>query len=289
MAAASAPAGCLLSTQSEKHRRARNWTEAEMRGLMLVWEEFFEELKQTKRNAKVYEKMANKLFEMTGEIRHGEEIKIKITNMTFQYRKLKCMTDSETLAPDWPYFKTIDRILSKVSEHNDVKVHDGQQPGPSTSQTEASQSPSTKSAPLYLPYNQFTYEGREEFFEDAHSDSSSSLISYKLRRAAGEEKESAKLQFPKEEAEVDGSHVGRAEEAEQSHGGNVPGGSTDIGPAEHYPSSDSATAGENDESIGENDHQSQRLILPGEEEEEEEEKEREKKEKEKKGSNIKPV
>ncbi|KAG8134818.1 hypothetical protein E2320_007896 [Naja naja] len=179
MAATPTPA-CLLSIQSEKHRRARNWTEAEMRGLMLVWEEFFEELKQTKRNAKVYEKMANKLFEMTGEIRHGEEIKIKITNMTFQYRKLKCMTDSETLAPDWPYFKTIDRILSKVSEHNDVKIHDSQQPGPSTSQTEASQSPSTKSAPLYLPYNQFPYEGREEFFEEAHSDSSSSLISYKL-------------------------------------------------------------------------------------------------------------
>ncbi|XP_070613101.1 myb/SANT-like DNA-binding domain-containing protein 1 [Erythrolamprus reginae] len=181
MALAPAP-GCLLSSvQSEKHRRARNWTEAEMRGLMLVWEEFFEELKQTKRNAKIYEKMANKLFEMTGEIRHGEEIKIKITNMTFQYRKLKCMTDSETLAPDWPYFETIDRILSKVPEQNDVKIHDSQQLGPSTSQTEASQSPSTKSAPLYLPYNQFPYEGREEFFEDAHSESSSSLISYKLR------------------------------------------------------------------------------------------------------------
>ncbi|XP_015262572.1 PREDICTED: myb/SANT-like DNA-binding domain-containing protein 1, partial [Gekko japonicus] len=95
--------------------------------------------------------------------------------------KLKCMTDSETLAPDWPYFKTIDRILSKVSEHNDVKMHDSQQPGPSTSQTEASQSPSAKSTPLYLPYNQFTYEGREEFFEDDHSESSSSLLSYKLR------------------------------------------------------------------------------------------------------------
>ncbi|NWZ62855.1 MSD1 protein, partial [Acrocephalus arundinaceus] len=88
MAAAEIPS-YIVSSQTEKHRRARNWTDAEMRGLMLVWEEFFDELKQTKRNAKVYEKMANKLFEMTGEIRHGEEIKIKITNMTFQYRLLK--------------------------------------------------------------------------------------------------------------------------------------------------------------------------------------------------------
>ncbi|XP_073895402.1 myb/SANT-like DNA-binding domain-containing protein 1 isoform X2 [Macaca fascicularis] len=85
MAAAEGP-GYLVSPQAEKHRRARNWTDAEMRGLMLVWEEFFDELKQTKRNAKVYEKMASKLFEMTGERRLGEEIKIKITNMTFQYR-----------------------------------------------------------------------------------------------------------------------------------------------------------------------------------------------------------
>ncbi|KAM6206781.1 LOW QUALITY PROTEIN: myb/SANT-like DNA-binding domain-containing protein 1 [Sarcoramphus papa] len=180
MAAAEIPS-YIVSSQTEKHRRARNWTDAEMRGLMLVWEEFFDELKQTKRNAKVYEKMANKLFEMTGEIRHGEEIKIKITNMTFQYRKLKCMTDSETVAPDWPYYKTIDRILSKVTDHSDVKMHENQQPGPSTSQTEASQSPSAKSTPLYLPYNQFTYEGREECFEDEHSESSSSLLSYKLR------------------------------------------------------------------------------------------------------------
>ncbi|XP_033275443.1 myb/SANT-like DNA-binding domain-containing protein 1 isoform X2 [Orcinus orca] len=85
MAAAEVP-GYLMSSQTEKHRRARNWTDAEMRGLMLVWEEFFDELKQTKRNAKVYEKMASKLLEMTGERRLGEEIKIKITNMTFQYR-----------------------------------------------------------------------------------------------------------------------------------------------------------------------------------------------------------
>ncbi|XP_046279814.1 myb/SANT-like DNA-binding domain-containing protein 1 isoform X3 [Marmota monax] len=164
--------------QTEKHRRARNWTDAEMRGLMLVWEEFFEELKQTKRNAKVYEKMASKLFEMTGERRLGEEIKIKITNMTFQYRKLKCMTDSESVPPDWPYYLAIDRILAKVPESCEGKLPDGQQPGPSTSQTEASLSPSAKSTPLYLPYTQCSYEGR---FEDDGSDSSSSLLSLKFR------------------------------------------------------------------------------------------------------------
>ncbi|XP_062963299.1 myb/SANT-like DNA-binding domain-containing protein 1 [Cynocephalus volans] len=180
MAAAEVP-GYVVSPQAEKHRRARNWTDAEMRGLMLVWEEFFDELKQTKRNAKVYEKMASKLFEMTGERRLGEEIKIKITNMTFQYRKLKCLTDSESIPPDWPYYLAIDRILAKVPESCDGKLPAGQQPGPSTSQTEASLSPSAKSTPLYIPYTQCSYEGRSE---DDRSGSSSSLLSLKFRSEA---------------------------------------------------------------------------------------------------------
>lgn len=101
MAAAEVP-GYLVSPQTEKHRRARNWTDAEMRGLMLVWEEFFDELKQTKRNAKVYEKMASRLLEMTGERRLGEEIKIKITNMTFQYRWAPRAACPRTPAPRAP-------------------------------------------------------------------------------------------------------------------------------------------------------------------------------------------
>ncbi|XP_076993221.1 myb/SANT-like DNA-binding domain-containing protein 1 [Tamandua tetradactyla] len=177
MAAAEGP-GHLVSPQAEKHRRARNWTDAEMRGLLLVWEEFFDELKQTKRNAKVYEKMAGKLFQMTGERRLGEEIKIKITNMTFQYRKLKCMTDSESAPPEWPYYVAIDRILGKAPEACDGKLPDSQQPATSASQTEASLSPSAKSAPLYLPYNQFSCEGRGE---DDRSDTSSSLLSLAFR------------------------------------------------------------------------------------------------------------
>ncbi|XP_037385544.1 myb/SANT-like DNA-binding domain-containing protein 1 [Talpa occidentalis] len=177
MAAAEVP-GYLVSPQAEKHRRARNWTDAEMRGLMLVWEEFFDELKQTKRNAKVYEKMASKLLEMTGERRLGEEIKIKITNMTFQYRKLKCMTDSEAAPPDWPYYPAIGRILAQAPEPRDGGLPDSQQPGPSAPPTEASLSPSAKSAPLYLPYNQCSREGR---LRDDGSGSSSSSLSPKLR------------------------------------------------------------------------------------------------------------
>ena len=88
------------------------------------------------------------------------------------------MTDSESVPPDWPYYLAIDRILAKAPEPCDGRLPDGQQPGPSTSQTEASLSPSAKSTPLYLPYNQCSYEGR---FQDDGSDSSSSLLSLKFR------------------------------------------------------------------------------------------------------------
>lgn len=76
----------LITGHSEKHRRAPNWTDGEMKALLYVWEEFHHELKSSKRNAKVYEKMSQRFFQLTGEQRFKEEIKMKITNMSFQYR-----------------------------------------------------------------------------------------------------------------------------------------------------------------------------------------------------------
>lgn len=78
----------LLPVHSEKHRRAPNWTDGEMKALLYVWEEHHNELKMSKRNAKVYEKMSQRFFQLTGEQRFKEEIKMKITNMSFQYRQV---------------------------------------------------------------------------------------------------------------------------------------------------------------------------------------------------------
>lgn len=114
-----------------------------------------------------------------GRARQGrEQLFLTLGSCVFRFRKLKCMTDSESVPPDWPYYLAIDRILAKVPESCDGKLPDGQQPGPSTSQTEASLSPSAKSTPLYLPYKQCSYEGR---FQDDGSASSSSLLSLKFR------------------------------------------------------------------------------------------------------------
>ncbi|KAM4611580.1 myb/SANT-like DNA-binding domain-containing protein 1 [Polymixia lowei] len=125
----------LVPGHSEKHRRARNWTDGEMKALLYVWDEHHSELKMSKRNAKVYEKMSQRFFELTGEQRHKEEIKMKITNMSFQYRRLKCTTSESGETPDWPYYKPIEKILTKPLENGRVNSYEfqGSTAGPSTS------------------------------------------------------------------------------------------------------------------------------------------------------------
>ncbi|KAM8880985.1 myb/SANT-like DNA-binding domain-containing protein 1 [Synchiropus picturatus] len=110
----------LLPVQAEKHRRAPNWTDGEMKALLYVWEEYHNELKTSKRNAKVYEKMSQRFFQLTGEQRFKEEIKMKITNMSFQFRRLKSTAGESGEVPDWPYFKPIEKILSKPLENGRV-------------------------------------------------------------------------------------------------------------------------------------------------------------------------
>ncbi|MBN3304593.1 MSD1 protein, partial [Amia calva] len=168
----------IVSPQNEKHRRARNWTEAEMRGLVYVWEEYVTELKKAKRNAKIYEKMAKRFFELTGEHRHREEIKMKITNMTFQ--KLKCTSTGSTPSPEWPYYKSIDKILSKASDPSGMKF-EVLQSGPSTSQTEASPSLPANSPSAFLPEYTGSSEERERYEEAEGSESSISFQSLAFR------------------------------------------------------------------------------------------------------------
>ncbi|XP_032439578.1 myb/SANT-like DNA-binding domain-containing protein 1 isoform X2 [Xiphophorus hellerii] len=125
----------LMTGHSEKHRRAPNWTDGEMKALLYVWEEFHNELKTSKRNAKVYEKMSQRFFQLTGEQRFKEEIKMKITNMSFQFRRLKATANESGETPDWPYYKAIEKILSKPLENGRVNSLEFQTSaaGPSTS------------------------------------------------------------------------------------------------------------------------------------------------------------
>uniref|UniRef100_A0A1A8FW74 Myb/SANT-like DNA-binding domain-containing protein 1 n=1 Tax=Nothobranchius korthausae TaxID=1143690 RepID=A0A1A8FW74_9TELE len=145
----------LMPGHSEKHRRAPNWTDGEMKALLYVWEEFHNELKTSKRNAKVYEKISQRFFQLTGEQRFKEEIKMKITNMSFQFRRLKATAAESGEAPDWPYYKPIEKILAKPLVNGRVNSLDFQSSsaGPSTSSqpTENSLSQSEEGLMGFLP------------------------------------------------------------------------------------------------------------------------------------------
>ncbi|XP_018602237.1 myb/SANT-like DNA-binding domain-containing protein 1 [Scleropages formosus] len=173
--------GFALLGHSEKHRRARNWTDAEMKGLVCVWEEFVAELRKAKRNAKIYEKMAKRFLELTGEHRHREEIKMKITNMTFQYRKLKCSANGSAPTPEWPYFRAIDRILSKALDVGGTQSCEQQPPHLSVTCPEASPSLPSASPPGFLPEYTGSSEEQEPQVEVGGSESSGSLQSLEPR------------------------------------------------------------------------------------------------------------
>ncbi|XP_066537913.1 myb/SANT-like DNA-binding domain-containing protein 1 isoform X2 [Hoplias malabaricus] len=171
----------MLPGSNEKHRRARNWTDSEMKGLLYIWEEYVTELKKAKRNAKIYETMAKRLYELTGEHRHREEIKMKITNMTFQYRQLKYTAGGSTSIPDWPYYKSIERILSKVPEQTHMSPVDPQTAGASTSQPESSLHQPAASVLGFLPEYTGSSEERDVKEEDEEDGTEISVSSFESR------------------------------------------------------------------------------------------------------------
>uniref|UniRef100_A0A1A7Z3M5 Myb/SANT-like DNA-binding domain-containing protein 1 n=1 Tax=Iconisemion striatum TaxID=60296 RepID=A0A1A7Z3M5_9TELE len=145
----------LMPGHNEKHRRAPNWTDGEMKALLYVWEEFHNELKTSKRNAKVYEKISQRFFQLTGEQRFKEEIKMKITNMSFQFRRLKATATESGESPDWPYYKPIEKILAKplVNGRMNSLEFQSSSAGPSTSSqpTDNSLSQSEEGLMGFLP------------------------------------------------------------------------------------------------------------------------------------------
>ncbi|XP_076017219.1 myb/SANT-like DNA-binding domain-containing protein 1 [Genypterus blacodes] len=165
----------LMPTHTEKHRRAPNWTDGEMKALLFVWEEYHNELKVSKRNAKVYEKMSQRFFQLTGDQRFKEEIKMKITNMSFQFRRLKATMAEGGETPDWPYYSAIEKIIAKPLENGRVTSLEFQTSGagPSTSsQSTENQPPQSEEGMMgFLP--EYTGSSDEMEIKEEHDSLSS--------------------------------------------------------------------------------------------------------------------
>uniref|UniRef100_UPI00398F2CFF myb/SANT-like DNA-binding domain-containing protein 1 n=1 Tax=Pristiophorus japonicus TaxID=55135 RepID=UPI00398F2CFF len=135
------------AAQIGKPKRSSNWTEVETSALIRIWNEYLSDLRTAKRNAKVYEKIAEEFFEATGISRDKDQIRTKVTNLTFQYRKLKATCGNVASSSYWPYYEAIHRMLSQFPGQDETSLSESMPQIPSASKSEAP-SPPPEPTPL---------------------------------------------------------------------------------------------------------------------------------------------
>ncbi|XP_072346353.1 myb/SANT-like DNA-binding domain-containing protein 1 isoform X2 [Scyliorhinus torazame] len=148
MAACNSGSSSSLAAQVDKPKRSSNWTEVETSALIRIWNEYLSDLRTAKRNAKVYEKIAEEFFEATGISRDKDQIRTKVTNLTFQYRKLKATCGSVASSSYWPYYEAIHSMLTQFPGQDEISISESVLQIPSVSKSEA---PSPPPKPTSLP------------------------------------------------------------------------------------------------------------------------------------------
>ncbi|XP_078097797.1 myb/SANT-like DNA-binding domain-containing protein 1 [Mustelus asterias] len=135
------------AAQVDKPKRSSNWTEVETSALIRIWNEYLSDLRTAKRNAKVYEKIAEEFFEATGISRDKDQIRTKVTNLTFQYRKLKATCGSVASSSYWPYYEAIHRMLAQFPGQDEINMSESVLQIPSVSKSEVPSPPPKTSLP----------------------------------------------------------------------------------------------------------------------------------------------
>ncbi len=101
----------------EKSEKRRNWTEDETNTFIQVWSDYYPRLTRGgSRHTAIYASMAIELDNMlkTRSLT-GAEVKMKIGNLTTEYRKKKKEQGRTGASPcTWPYFDSIDKLLGKI-------------------------------------------------------------------------------------------------------------------------------------------------------------------------------
>ncbi|XP_048378277.1 myb/SANT-like DNA-binding domain-containing protein 1 [Stegostoma tigrinum] len=167
------------AAQIEKPKRSSNWTEVETSALIRIWNEYLSDLRTAKRNAKVYEKIAEEFFEATGISRDKDQIRTKVTNLTFQYRKLKATCGNVASSSYWPYYEAIHRMLAQFPGQDEINISDSVLQIPSVSKSEAPSSPQKQTSLPNLSDDVLISEGSS--YESELVENSSSFHSSQLR------------------------------------------------------------------------------------------------------------
>ncbi|XP_067831203.1 myb/SANT-like DNA-binding domain-containing protein 1 [Heptranchias perlo] len=167
------------AAQIDKPKRSSNWTEVETRALIRIWNEYLSDLRTAKRNAKVYEKIAEEFFEATGISRDKDQIRTKVTNLTFQYRKLKATCGNGASSSYWPYYEGIHRMLSQFPGQDETSISESVSQIPSASKSEAPSPPPEQTTHLSVSDDVLLSEGSS--CESDLMENSSSFHSSQLR------------------------------------------------------------------------------------------------------------
>lgn len=92
----------------------------------------------------------------------------------FSNRKLKYTANGGSSTPDWPYYKSIERILSKVPDHGHMSPPNLSSSGPSTSQHDPSVPQSAPPSGFLPEYTGSSEERDMNDEEDGLTDNSAS-------------------------------------------------------------------------------------------------------------------
>jgi hypothetical protein len=102
----------------EKSEKRRNWTEDETNTFIQIWSDYYARLTRGgSRHTAIYASMAIELNNMLKTRRlTGAEVKMKIGNLTTEYKKKKKEQGRTGASPcTWPYFDSIDKLLGKIN------------------------------------------------------------------------------------------------------------------------------------------------------------------------------
>ncbi|KAG7257737.1 hypothetical protein CRUP_038304, partial [Coryphaenoides rupestris] len=98
-----------MDFRNRRHERGSNWTDPEIVELLQLWsdEAVQVELESSLRNQRVFDRIANVLFEK-GVYRSGDQCREKIKKMKLEYRRIK---DNLKLR-SWRFYDVMDRVLA---------------------------------------------------------------------------------------------------------------------------------------------------------------------------------
>nr|XP_054918483.1 myb/SANT-like DNA-binding domain-containing protein 1 [Dermacentor andersoni] len=114
-----------MATAAADPKEKAHWTPEETFALIKIWEDHLHDLRRAKRNAKVYQLIAEKLLD-AGISKTLKETKTKIENLANKYRDINKKKGTGQGRVTWPYYWEIHKFLSALPMNNQREMVESQ-------------------------------------------------------------------------------------------------------------------------------------------------------------------